>query len=304
MLDLTGYQINNKLPLEEDVKAILASAVGQLNLPEAFRDDPHGAVHDTRKTIKRIRALLKMIRDGTGYSFYFRENRFFRDLSRSISRARDLYVLQETLELVVTQAGVQNDTATAALDRLIRDHLEREMEVLSGPGGVFETIPAELDEALKRLDATLRLESTFASIRKGLRRTYRKGRRLLGPLQKSPGMSNTHEFRKSSRYLQFQMELLVPLYPGMLAGYAASIDSMTEKLGHIRDLQRLQLFLQQSERKTASGASGDLLRRSIQSLAEGGYREVFALAPLIYAEKPKHYTSRIRRYWKANLHIN
>jgi len=301
---LTGYQINTTLPLKEDVKAILASAVTQLNLPEAFRDDPHEAIHNTRKTIKRIRALLKMIREGTGYSFYFRENRFFRDLSRSISRARDIYVLQETLELVVPEPGLPAHQAATLLSRLIRDHLDEEMEVLSRPGGALETIPAELVDALNRMDATLQLDNSFTSITEGLRRTYRKGRRLLGPLQRSPGMLNTHEFRKSSRYLQFQMELLVPLYPGMMTGYAASIDAMTEKLGHIRDLQRLQLLLLESGNEPASDASKEAMNRSIHSMTGEAYREVFALAPLIYAEKPKHYTTRIQRYWKANTHTN
>ncbi|MGW8314430.1 MAG: hypothetical protein ACWGNV_02430 [Bacteroidales bacterium] len=117
-------------------------------------------------------------------------------------------------------------------------------------------------------------------------------------------MRNTHEFRKCCRYLQFQMELMVPLYPALLNGYAASIDTITEKLGHIRDLQRLQLLLQEKGRAGARGVSEDPLRKTIENQSRRAYHHVFALAPLIYAEKPLPFAERFHRYWNARTHLD
>ncbi|MGW8315706.1 MAG: CHAD domain-containing protein, partial [Bacteroidales bacterium] len=151
---MKGYQIDITLPLEENVKAVLASLVQQLGLPDAFRQDASAAIHGTRKTIKRIRALLKMIRDGTGFSFYLRENRFFRDISRQISQARDYYVLLETLQFVASKTRKHSAEATVELRETITSALNEEMKSLSAPGGAFETVPAALEEALSRMNET------------------------------------------------------------------------------------------------------------------------------------------------------
>ena len=47
-------------------------------------EDVHKAIHETRRTIKRIRAILRLIRDETGYNIYYRENRFYRNISRKM----------------------------------------------------------------------------------------------------------------------------------------------------------------------------------------------------------------------------
>ena len=279
--------------------ATLASVIQQLDLPDAFMKEPHEAIHSTRKTMKRIRALLRMVREGAGYSLYLRENRFYRDISRHLSRARDLYVLQETLHSV-TSKKKQLMSAAEELKSRITLAMEEEMEALSAPGGAFQIIPPALDAAVKRLDATLQLSDDFSAIERGMRRTYRKGRRLFSALKKDPHMAHTHEFRKSCRYLQFQMELIVPLYPALLRGYAASIDKLTEKLGKIRDLQRLQLYV----RETGVEASPDVIdgtfMKAVQTLSRKTHQEIYRLPPLIYAEKPVRFTDRIHCYWQAH----
>lgn len=296
---MKGYQIDTTLPLKEGVMATLASVIQQLDLPDAFQRNPHVAIHATRKTIKRIRALLKMIRDGAGYGVYLRENRFYRNISRHLSQSRDLYVLLETLHSV-TSKKKEPVSAADELKNRITLALEKEMEALSAPGGAFEMIPAALDDAVKRLDATLQLSDDFNSLDKGMRRTYRKGRRLFSVVKADPHMGHTHEFRKSSRTLQFQMELIVPLYPSLLRGYAASIDNLTEKLGRIRDLQRLQLFAKETGIEASPGAPDENFLKTIQAQSHKAFQGIYRLAPLIYAEKPGRFVGRIHQYWKTH----
>ena len=38
--------------------------------------DPDKSVHEIRKSFKRLRAILRLIRDAIGYSTYYRENSF------------------------------------------------------------------------------------------------------------------------------------------------------------------------------------------------------------------------------------
>src|SRR4051812_47783318 len=81
------------------------AALGQL---EIAREDlrnasgnelPH-AVHETRKRLKRLRALLRLVRPAIGEGVYARVNAAFRDTAKRLAAARDAKVLADTLDEV------------------------------------------------------------------------------------------------------------------------------------------------------------------------------------------------------------
>src|SRR5215217_6762063 len=56
------------------------------------------AVHETRKSLKRLRATVRLARDELGDEVYRRENSAFRDAGRRLAGARDSGVLLEALD--------------------------------------------------------------------------------------------------------------------------------------------------------------------------------------------------------------
>ena len=65
---------------------------------EGHTDEDLGtAVHETRKSLKRMRATVRLARDELGDEAYRRENIAFRDAARRLGGARDSQVLLETL---------------------------------------------------------------------------------------------------------------------------------------------------------------------------------------------------------------
>lgn len=77
-------------------------AIGQLDMSierlEGETDEDLGtAVHETRKSLKRLRATVRLARDRLGEEAYQRENVAFRDAGRRLGGARDSQVLLETL---------------------------------------------------------------------------------------------------------------------------------------------------------------------------------------------------------------
>jgi CHAD domain-containing protein len=78
-------------------------ACGQLELAierlEGRTDEQLGtAVHETRKSLKRLRATVRLARDELGDEVYARENSAFREAGRRLAGARDSRVLLETLD--------------------------------------------------------------------------------------------------------------------------------------------------------------------------------------------------------------
>src|SRR5262245_49986710 len=62
---------------------------------KASRDE---MVHEARKGLKKLRALVRLVRPGVGGKLYRRENIAFRDISRPLTEVRDAKILVEALD--------------------------------------------------------------------------------------------------------------------------------------------------------------------------------------------------------------
>jgi CHAD domain-containing protein len=71
------------------------------------------AVHEARKSLKRLRALVKISRPALGDARYRRENAEFRQTGRLLSAARDAKVLIETLDGLLERARDELSPDTA-----------------------------------------------------------------------------------------------------------------------------------------------------------------------------------------------
>src|SRR2546421_6835836 len=103
-------------------------ARGQLDMAHAeLAESPKRrlaiAIHDTRKSLKRLRATVRLARGAIGDEIYRRENAAFRDSGRLLSGVRDASVLIETLDELESVSG--DDLARGATAKL-HERLEDE----------------------------------------------------------------------------------------------------------------------------------------------------------------------------------
>src|SRR5437763_13387486 len=73
-------------------------AAAETALTRTVDSDPTGAVHAARKSVKKERALLRLMRGSVDGSRRRRENAALRDAARRLSGARDADVMIETLD--------------------------------------------------------------------------------------------------------------------------------------------------------------------------------------------------------------
>src|SRR6185312_6387320 len=93
------FALNADEPLGERLQRI---ALVQLDialdaLSVAACGSPEERVHEARKALKRVRALLRLLEDELGERAYERDRALVRDAGRSLARARDAAVLLSTL---------------------------------------------------------------------------------------------------------------------------------------------------------------------------------------------------------------
>ena len=61
------------------------------------------AIHKTRRCLKRLRAMLRLVKKEVGELIYDRDNSYFRNLGRQLSELRDATVIRQTLRDLQTQ---------------------------------------------------------------------------------------------------------------------------------------------------------------------------------------------------------
>jgi hypothetical protein len=94
-----GYYLEINEPIPIGIKRFFLEQTDQiiasLNDNKADLDE---AVHNARKCMKKIRALLRLVRKGIDPAVHKRENAYYRDISRHLSELRDSAVKIETLK--------------------------------------------------------------------------------------------------------------------------------------------------------------------------------------------------------------
>ena len=97
------------VPGERPAAGLRRMALGQLDLAIELLDADRGrppsaaAVHDTRKALKRLRALVRTLRPELGEQAYARENAVLRRCARRLSAVRDAEVMVGTLDQLLVR---------------------------------------------------------------------------------------------------------------------------------------------------------------------------------------------------------
>jgi CHAD domain-containing protein len=105
-------------------------------------------VHDTRKSLKRLRAVVRLGRDALGEGTYKRENRAFRDTGRRPAWVRDASVLIETLDELEHADGRELPSgATAGLREQLEAERKEALQSLKEDDVVIDAVVTQLEGA-------------------------------------------------------------------------------------------------------------------------------------------------------------
>jgi CHAD domain-containing protein len=256
---------------------------------EIFVRQLHGAVqelagrkpniHGARKQLKRARATLRLLRSTIGDELYRRENIAARDAARPLSKARDEEVLSHALEGVVERFG----PVASGL------HLRQGAREL--PAKQLADIKDALERSMTRARAwALDEDADWDCIEKGLHSTYRRARHAMRRGRRDRATEELHEWRKQTKYLWHQLQLVTPLAPGPIGELADEFHQLADYLGDEHDLAVL--------RERASGKLTELVDRRREELQD----KAFALGERLYADKSKKFVHGLQKQWTEREH--
>ncbi len=250
------------------------------------------AVHEVRKNIKRIRALLRLVRDRLGAA-YDAENRFFRQAARRLSDVRDADAAGEAFDRLIGTSGRRAQRFAVIRERLVA---ARSSDTPATPDS--HTLLADFRAARRRISAWPLRGKGFGVIGPGLRNTYRQARRAFKKARGHASVENLHEWRKRVKAHGYQMRVLEPLWPAVMNVWREELDVLGELLGDDHDLAILAHRLSSLADEIPADLAKAFCKR-IDRRRKKLQRQALALGSRIHAESPSCFESRLRRWWRA-----
>jgi len=312
-LEKPSIRLQKREPLPAGIQRLslehLDYAIGVVNGGDV---SPDKAVHEARKAMRRVRGLLRLVRDELGPNVYRFENILLRDTGRLISEARNAAVALDTLatvesryaELLVTDvfAGVRGALEarkSGIVEHAIGDPERRRqiVDVLRSARARYAALP--LEGTLGKPSTKPSIRDSYRAIAPGLARTYNRGRLRMADAYRSPSAERFHEWRKRVRYLRFQLETLTELWPEAIKGIVFSVNDLGNTLGEDHDLAELSSLVHDDHSLTSGKRERELLTALLEQQRPDLQWQAWTKGLRVYAEPTDRFVERFGVYWEA-----
>lgn len=214
-----------------------------LAITTAAPEHQAAAVHSTRKALKRLRAMLRLVRDTISLDCYHTDNQVLKLVAAELGTVRDAWVMADVLDRLLPHDPRSQPSVAALIERL-QDRYRSESLALLENDAQMKSIVEQLEHVRERSkrwsilagETDTPLPHEFSSIAPGLQRVYKRGRRGMRIVANSPTDTLLHVWRKRAKYLRHQVEALNILDPITLERYELELEQLTDLLGDDHDL--------------------------------------------------------------------
>ena len=280
--------------IERIVREEIESAVRQLSgKGEADRDE---AIHEARKSLKKIRGVLRLMRLELGET-YARENPFFRDVGLLLAQFRDGGAMIEAFDGL--REKYRGELGRGRLASIRRGLLARK-EQAERQGGIEEVLKgmaALLRQSAKRVAGWPLAANGFGAVAPGLEATFRRGQKALARARKHPSPENYHEWRKRVKNHWYQVRLLEGVWDGTMPAYERRLKDLETWLGEDHNLVVLEEKVMAEPGFYGRQPEIWLFIKLIGKYHKELRGNALAEGARIYDAKPRQLSNRMRRMW-------
>jgi CHAD domain-containing protein len=293
-----AYRLKASESVPEGIKRIVLEEVDSASqvLAQASGRRRDNAIHEARKSVKKVRGVLRLVRPELG-SAYGRENTRFRELGDHLSELRDAAALLEVFNQVAKQSAGTLDKKSISAIRSGLQKEKRSTEQRLDAGKVIKDATATFRSLAPRAKSWPLNQNGFRAIDSGLKSTYRQGRKALKRAEKTERPVDFHEFRKRVKDHWYHVRLLENLWTEIMEAHESSLKQLETWLGDDHNLVLLHEKLQNKP----EDFGGEAAVTAFLSLVEQHQKELrgnsISLGHRIYAEKPSEFVRNLAELW-------
>ena len=285
---------DSPLDVTEALRGILIAQIEAARRRLRARRVPSdSSIHAARKTLKRARATLRLLRPALADATYRRANTTLRDAGAGLRAARDAKVLLHTVDALL---GSERRLVQAVLGSLGR-MLERERVAASralvrdGHGVAWSVdILTSLAADVQRWRVS-RADSAYVVV--ALRRIYKKSRKAMALATVRRTDASLHEWRKQLKYFVYQLQLLQPLRPKYLGKRLRMARHLAGMLGLAHDLAVLRQKIKLQTGRTITRAELSACVAALDRRRLAAQKKSDALGRRLFAQTPRRLVHRL-----------
>ena len=296
-----AYKLDLAEPLPVDLKRVareeLDDALAHLRGERGA--DTEERVHEARKSFKKVRALLRLIRAELGDEVYGRENDCLREAGRRLSAARDAEVLVQTAKDLREHAAGDARTALTSLSRALEKRRTETVRATLDDGSAVAEVAEMVTGVRARIDGWPLERDRSDVVAKGLKRAHGRGAKARKHAFKEGGAEDFHEWRKRVKDLWYHGRLLRPADPDGLGPLVDRADELADVLGLDHDLAVLAAEIDTLGTKAGSAAARRRLHALIGRRRFELQRRAHLLGRRLYCEQPKSFAARVTATLRA-----
>jgi CHAD domain-containing protein len=294
-----SYRFDPRVPLTQEVRRIATEELeGALGHLATAGTDPDKALHDCRKRMKSLRALIRLVRSGNP-KFANAENARCQKASARLAAPREAAALMETLDRLAEE--YPEETAGGTFDPIRAELLARHAAVLDQDlHKASNAAAAACRTVLSRFDGLAlpdQPEAAAEVLATGVRKTMQRARKASRHARERGEPGDFHDLRKAVKAHTRHLALLSKVWPSRVKPRIKALDALGERLGDLHDIfvlrallrddgralgsrtltQRLDRLAMRAERrlrKTCVGDAADLFHDSPKRIAKSVARKM------------------------------
>lgn len=300
-----AIEITGEARLRGEIQRIALERIGSARKGlRKLPDDVDERIHGIRRDLKKLRALLRLVREPLGKSTCKREDRTFRDAARKLAPFRDAAARVALVESL--REKEMNPVSASAMEAAAKE--VRGVYRKTVRKGKVKDAAREADALLK--DAEKRVKQWtfegppgFGWFREGLEDMYARCRRDLARCLIHPTAENFHDWRKCGKYLRYQIDLMHLASPADLEPAEKKLHALTDLLGSHHDLAVLGETLEPLADGTLDDAELWAIHQFLESENRSLMKRCWASGRRLFAETTEVFIGRIGGYWEGKRPI-
>jgi CHAD domain-containing protein len=287
-----SYELRADETLGDGIRRIVCRQIeNAIDASKTKQNGKGSPVHETRKHLKKARSALRLVRGEIDRAVWKREDRCLARVGQLISEVRDAEVRLQTVRQLREFARGKKRSFEET-EELLAFELDSFL-------AAFSEWPKEAEkrlcQALERIREWPLDKLSYQRLRNNVRRTYKRGRRVLKRAIEKTNGENLHDFRKREKELWYQLRLLRPLAPAVFKELNDELKTIGEYLGQVHDLAFV------GQRLSSIGPARKQGHRILNALIESRTSELqytaIALGERFYVERPRRFAGRISQYF-------
>ena len=262
-----------------------------LAIVKGEREPDDTPVHETRKHLKKARAILQLVCQEIGRGPFKAQDHCLRDVGRLISEIRDAEVRLQTARELRSMTRTRKRRCYRGVEETLT--LELEHVIAAFAEWQVQAVPM-LERVRKEIQAWPIEEFGFKELRERIQATYKRGRKALAKARKDGSAEAFHFVRKEAKRLCYQLRIVARSNPVLLKELDDELKTLGELLGRAHDLSFLKARLQP---EFDARPANDPERRELLGVIEASeadlQRDAADLAEHFYAERARDFGDQI-----------